>query len=100
MIAITLPDGSRREFESSPTVGDVAASIGPGLAKAALAGKVDGKLVDTSYRIEHDAALEIVTDKHPDALDILRHSTAHLLAQAVQRLFPGAQVTIGPEKKD
>ncbi len=96
MIAITLPDGSRREFESSPTVGDVAASIGPGLAKAALAGKVDGKLVDTSYRIEHDAALEIVTDKHPDALDILRHSTAHLLAQAVQRLFPGAQVTIGP----
>ncbi|MCC7249201.1 MAG: threonine--tRNA ligase [Lysobacter sp.] len=96
MIAITLPDGSRREFESSPTVGEVAASIGAGLAKAALAGKVDGLLVDTSYRIEHDAALEIVTDKHPDALDILRHSTAHLLAQAVQRLFPGAQVTIGP----
>ncbi|MBP6750430.1 MAG: TGS domain-containing protein, partial [Xanthomonadaceae bacterium] len=96
MIAITLPDGSRREFESSPTVGEVAASIGAGLAKAALAGKVDGRLVDTSYRIEHDAALEIVTDKHPDALDILRHSTAHLLAQAVQRLFPGAQVTIGP----
>jgi threonyl-tRNA synthetase len=96
MIAITLPDGSRREFESPPTVGDVAASIGPGLAKAALAGKVDGQLVDSSFRIEHDAALEIVTDKHPDALDILRHSTAHLLAQAVQRLFPGAQVTIGP----
>ncbi len=96
MIAITLPDGSRREFESSPTVGDVAASIGPGLAKAALAGKVDGQLVDNSFRIERDAALEIVTDKHPDALDILRHSTAHLLAQAVQRLFPGAQVTIGP----
>ncbi len=96
MIAITLPDGSRREFESSPTVGDVAASIGAGLAKAALAGKVDGQLVDTSYRIERDAALEIVTDKHPDALEVLRHSTAHLLAQAVQRLFPGAQVTIGP----
>ena len=96
MIAITLPDGSRREFESPPTVGDIAASIGPGLAKAALAGKVDGQLVDTGYRIERDAALEIVTDKHPDALDILRHSTAHLLAQAVQRLFPGAQVTIGP----
>jgi threonyl-tRNA synthetase len=88
MIAITLPDGSQREFESSPTVGDVAASIGAGLAKAALAGKVDGKLVDTSFRIERDAALEIVTDKHPDALEILRHSTAHLLAQAVQRLFP------------
>ncbi len=96
MIAITLPDGSRREFEASPTVGEVAASIGPGLAKAALAGKVDGQLVDTSFRIERDAALEIVTDKHPDALEILRHSTAHLLAQAVQRLFPGAQVTIGP----
>lgn len=96
MIAITLPDGSRREFESPPTVGEVAASIGPGLAKAALAGKVDGQLVDSSFRIERDAALEIVTDKHPDALEILRHSTAHLLAQAVQRMFPGAQVTIGP----
>ena len=96
MIAITLPDGSRREFESAPTVGEVAASIGAGLAKAALAGKVDGQLVDTSYRIERDVALEIVTEKHPDALEILRHSTAHLLAQAVQRLFPGAQVTIGP----
>ena len=96
MIAITLPDGSRREFDTPVSVADVAASIGPGLAKAALAGKVDGKLVDTSYRIEHDAGLEIVTDKHPDALDVLRHSTAHLLAQAVQRLFPGAQVTIGP----
>jgi threonyl-tRNA synthetase len=96
MIAITLPDGSRREFEHPVSVLDIALSIGPGLAKAALAGKVDGQLVDTSYRIEHDAALEIVTDKHPDALEILRHSTAHLLAQAVQRLFPGAQVTIGP----
>jgi len=96
MIAITLPDGSRREFEQSLSVADVAASIGAGLAKAALAGKVDGKLVDTSYRIDRDVALEIVTDKHPDALDVLRHSTAHLLAQAVQRLYPGAQVTIGP----
>lgn len=96
MIAITLPDGSRREFENAVTVADIAASIGPGLAKAALAGKVDGRLVDTSHRIDHDAALEIVTDKHPDALEVLRHSTAHLLAQAVQRLFPGAQVTIGP----
>ena len=96
MIAITLPDGSRREFDNPVSVADVATSIGPGLAKAALAGKVDGKLVDTGFRIDHDAALEIVTDKHPDALEILRHSTAHLLAQAVQRLFPGAQVTIGP----
>ena len=96
MIAITLPDGSRREFDHPVSVGDVAASIGPGLAKAALAGKVDGRLVDTSFRMDADASLEIVTDKHPDALEVLRHSTAHLLAQAVQRLFPGAQVTIGP----
>ncbi|MBS0462683.1 MAG: threonine--tRNA ligase [Proteobacteria bacterium] len=96
MIQITLPDGSRRPFEHPVSVGEVAASIGPGLAKAAIAGKVDGKLVDASFRIDHDAALEIVTDKHPDALEILRHSTAHLLAQAVQRLHPGAQVTIGP----
>ena len=96
MIAITLPDGSRREFDNPVTVSDVAASIGAGLAKAALAGKVDGQLVDTSFRIDRDAELAIVTDKSPEALDVLRHSTAHLLAQAVQRLFPGAQVTIGP----
>jgi len=96
MITITLPDGSRREFVAPVTVQDLAASIGPGLAKAALAGKVDGTLVDTSFRIDHDVAVEIVTDKHPDALEVLRHSTAHLLAQAVQRLYPGAQVTIGP----
>lgn len=96
MVNITLPDGSRREFESAPTVAEVAASIGAGLAKATLAGKVDGKLVDSSFRIDRDASLEIVTEKSADALDILRHSTAHLLAQAVQRLFPGAQVTIGP----
>ena len=96
MINITLPDGSQRPFDHPVTVGDVAASIGAGLAKAALAGKVDGKLVDTRFRIEHDAKLEIVTEKSVDALDILRHSTAHLLAQATQRLFPDAQVTIGP----
>jgi threonyl-tRNA synthetase len=96
MITITLPDGSKRPFEHPVSVYDVAASIGAGLAKAALAGKVDGKLVDASYTIGHDAALEIVTEKHPDALEILRHSSAHLLAQAVQRLYPGAQVTIGP----
>jgi threonyl-tRNA synthetase len=96
MITITLPDGSRREYAAPLTLAEVAQSIGPGLAKAALAGKVDGKLVDTSFRIERDARLEIVTDKHPDALDIVRHSTAHLLAQATQRLFPDTQVTIGP----
>ncbi|GAA0704053.1 threonyl-tRNA synthetase [Dyella sp. SG562] len=96
MIEITLPDGSKRPFDHPVTVQDVAASIGAGLAKATLAGKVDGKLVDASFPIEHDARLEIVTEKSPEALDILRHSTAHLLAQAVQRLYPGAQVTIGP----
>ncbi len=96
MIVITLPDGSRREFDHPVTVQELAASIGAGLAKAALAGKVDGRLVDTSHRIEHDASVEIVTDKHPDALEIVRHSTAHLLAQATQRLFPDTQVTIGP----
>ncbi|MDT8068270.1 MAG: threonine--tRNA ligase [Terriglobia bacterium] len=96
MINITLPDGSQRQFENPVTVGDVAASIGAGLAKAALAGKVGDKLVDTSYRIDHDASLAIITEKSPEALDILRHSTAHLLAQATQRLFPDTQVTIGP----
>jgi threonyl-tRNA synthetase len=96
MIEITLPDGSKRPFDHPVTVQDVAASIGAGLAKATLAGKVDGKLVDASFPIERDASVQIVTDKSPEALEILRHSTAHLLAQAVQRLYPGAQVTIGP----
>lgn len=96
MIQITLPDGSQRGFEHAPSVREVAASIGPGLAKAALAGRVDGALVDLSRVIEHDARLEIITEKSPEALEIIRHSTAHLLAQAVQRLFTGAQVTIGP----
>ncbi|MBW8075882.1 MULTISPECIES: threonine--tRNA ligase [Metallibacterium] len=96
MIQITLPDGSQRGYEHAPSVREVAASIGPGLAKAALAGRVDGKLVDLGRTIEHDARLEIITEKSPEALEIIRHSTAHLLAQAVQRLFPGAQVTIGP----
>ncbi|MCB1599036.1 MAG: threonine--tRNA ligase [Lysobacterales bacterium] len=96
MVNVQLPDGSIRSFDAPLSIADVAMSIGPGLAKAALAGKVDGKLVDTSFRIENDSKLEIVTDKHPDALEIVRHSTAHLLAQATQRLFPGAQVTIGP----
>ncbi len=96
MITITLPDGSRREFPEALTVAEVAASIGAGLAKAALAGKVDGQLVDTSHRIEADAALAIVTEKDAEGLEILRHSTAHLLAYAVKQLFPEAQVTIGP----
>ena len=93
---ITLPDGSVRSFEQAVTVAEVAASIGAGLAKAALAGRVDGKMVDLSHRIETDAALAIVTDKGDDGLEIIRHSTAHLLAHAVKELFPEAQVTIGP----
>jgi len=93
---IRLPDGAIKHFDAPVSVADVAASIGPGLAKAALAGRVDGKLVDTSYRIDRDAAVAIVTDKDPEGLEVLRHSTAHLLAYAVKELFPDAQVTIGP----
>jgi threonyl-tRNA synthetase len=96
MISVQLPDGSKRTFDHPVSVAEVAAAIGPGLAKAALAGRVDGKLVDTAYRIEHDAKVAIVTDKDPEGLDVLRHSTAHLLAYAVKELFPDAQVTIGP----
>jgi len=100
MITISLPDGSHREFASPPTVAEVAAAIGPGLAKAALAGRIGNgdaaELVDTSRRIERDTTLSIVTDKDPDGLAVLRHSTAHLLAYAVKELFPDAQVTIGP----
>ncbi|GBG02711.1 threonine--tRNA ligase [Azospira sp. I13] len=93
---ITLPDGSVRSFDAPVTVAEVAASIGAGLARAALAGKVDGKLVDTSFRMERDSQLAIITDKDADGLEIIRHSTAHLLAYAVKTLFPEAQVTIGP----
>ena len=93
---ITLPDGSIRQYDNAVTVAEVAASIGAGLARAALAGRVDGKLVDTSHRIERDIHLSIVTDKDADGLEIIRHSTAHLLAYAVKSLFPDAQVTIGP----
>ena len=100
MITITLPDNSTKSFDNPPSVRDVAASIGAGLAKAALAGKVDGKLVDLSRTVDHDARVEIVTEKSPEALDVIRHSTAHLLAQAVQRLYPGTQVTIGPVIED
>ncbi|MFN5049912.1 threonine--tRNA ligase [Roseateles sp.] len=96
MIAIQLPDGSKRQFEAPVTVAQVAASIGTGLAKAALAGRVDGKLVDTSHLIAQDAQLAIITDKDADGLEVIRHSTAHLLAYAVKELFPEAQVTIGP----
>ncbi len=96
MIAVTLPDGSKREFPQAPTVAELAASIGAGLAKAALAGRIDGRLVDTSCRIERDANVAIITDKDADGIEIIRHSTAHLLAYAVKELFPEAQVTIGP----
>jgi threonyl-tRNA synthetase len=96
VISIRLPDGSSKSFPGPVTVAELAASIGAGLARAALAGKVDGKLVDTSFRVEKDAEVSIVTPKSPEGLDILRHSTSHLMAQAVQELFPGAQVTIGP----
>ena len=96
MIQITLLDASKREFPQPVTVADVAASIGAGLAKAALGGKVDGKVVDTSFLIDKDSALSIITAKDADGLDLIRHSTAHLLAYAVKELFPDAQVTIGP----
>ncbi len=96
MIQVTLPDGSQRQFPGPVTVADVAASIGPSLAKAALAGKVDGKVVDTSFSIAQDSPLAIITAKDAEGLDVIRHSTAHLLAYAVKELFPDAQVTIGP----
>ena len=96
MVQITLPDGSQREFPGPVTVAEVAQSIGAGLAKAALAGKVDGRVVDTSFTIDRNAQLAIVTGKDADGLEVIRHSTAHLLAYAVKELFPEAQVTIGP----
>ncbi|WP_298138304.1 threonine--tRNA ligase [Acidiferrobacter sp.] len=96
MPIITLPDGSERAYDAPVTVAEVAASIGSGLARAAIAGRVDGRLVDTSFRITNDARLAIVTDKDPEGLEVLRHSTAHLLAHAVKSLYPEAQVTIGP----
>ncbi|MGA0114004.1 MAG: threonine--tRNA ligase [Burkholderiales bacterium] len=100
MVNIKLPDGSVKSFEQPVTVAEVAAAIGAGLAKAALAGRVNGKLVDTSHRIEADAELAIITEKNPEGVEILRHSTAHLLAHAVKELFPDAQVTIGPVIED
>ena len=100
MLVITLPDGSSRQFDNAITVYDVAADIGAGLAKATLAGVVDGREVDASHSIQADAELRIITSRDDQALEILRHSTAHLLAQAVQQLFPGTQVTIGPTVED
>src|ERR1700723_1809908 len=96
MPAIPLPDGSQKHFDHPISVAEVAASIGPGLAKAALAGEGNGELVDTSLPNDHEAPLSIVTDKDPEGLEIIRHTTAHLLANAVQELYPGVQVTIGP----
>ena len=100
MPVITLPDGSRRTFDHALSVADIAAAIGPGLAKAALAGRVDDRLVDLSSLVDRDARVAIVTDKDPEGLEVIRHSTAHLLAHAVQELFPDAQVTIGPVIED
>jgi len=96
MPQISLPDGSQRPFDRPVTVAEIAASIGPGLGKAALAGRVDGRLVDTSFLVERDASVTIVTERDRDGLEVIRHSTAHLLAYAVKELFPDAQVTIGP----
>lgn len=96
MVSITLPDGSKREFENAPSVLDIAKNISVSLAKAALAGRVDGRLVDLSHVVEKDAEVAIVTGRDPEGLELIRHSTAHLMAQAVKELFPSAQVTIGP----
>src|SRR5690606_7798400 len=96
MIAITLPDGSRREFDHPVSVADVAASIGPGLAKATVAGEVDGRLVDASDVIEHDATLRIITPKDKEGVEIIRHSCAHLVGHAVKQLYPEAKMVIGP----
>ena len=96
MPLISLPDGSKRQFDGPVTVADIARSIGPGLAKAALAGRVDGRLVDTSYLVDRDAGVTVITERDPEGLEVIRHSTAHLLAYAVKELFADAQVTIGP----
>ncbi|MEM1188374.1 MAG: threonine--tRNA ligase [Pseudomonadota bacterium] len=100
MPQVTLPDGSSRRFDHAVSVHDVAADIGPGLAKAALAGKVDGEMVDTSFLIEADSNVAIITNKSDEALELIRHDAAHVMAQAVQELFPGTQVTIGPAIED
>ena len=96
MVAITLPDGSVREFDGPVSGAEIASAIGPGLAKAALALKLDGRVVDLAAVVSEDAPVEIVTRKHPDALELLRHDCAHVMAEAVQELYPGTQVTFGP----
>ncbi len=100
MPVVTLPDGAQRTFDGPITVAAVAQGIGAGLARAALAGKVNGRLVDTSYLIDSDATVSIVTERDPEGLEVIRHSAAHLLAQAVKQLHPEAQVTIGPVIED
>ena len=100
MIIISFPDGSVRKFEKPVSGADIAAAIGPGLAKAALAVKVDGKLRDLSSVVDHDAKIGIVTSRDPEALELLRHDAAHVLAQAVQELYPGTQITFGPATED
>ena len=100
MISITLPDDSVREFESGSSGADIAAAIGPGLAKAALAIRLDGVLVDLATPVESDAAIEIVTARDPDALELLRHDAAHVMAEAVKELYPEIQITIGPNIED
>ena len=100
MPVITLPDGNQKQFEQPVSIYDVAASIGSGLAKAALAGKVNDEIVDTSYMLTENSAVSIITAKDDECVDVLRHSCAHLMAQAVQQLFPAAQVTIGPVIED
>ena len=97
---IVLPDGSKKTLDAGATVADVAASIGAGLAKAALAGKIDGNLVDLTTPVHDGAAVEIITAKSPEALHILRHSCAHIMAEAVQELFPGTQIAFGPATDD
>ncbi len=100
MPQITLPDGSQRDFDKSVSVMDIANDIGPGLARATLAGKVDGELVDAAYLVDQDAKVAIVTNRDSEALELLRHDAAHVMAQAVQELYPGTQVTIGPAIED
>ncbi len=100
MPVVTLPDGSQRSYDQSLTIADVAADIGPGLAKATLAGKVDDQVVDASYLIDKDVELAIITSKSDEALELIRHDAAHVMAQAVQELYPGTQVTIGPAIED
>ena len=100
MPAITLPDGSQKQFDHPVTVMDVATDIGPGLAKATLAGEVNGRLRDASHVIEDDVELRIITARDEEGLDIIRHSTAHLMAMAVERLYPESQCTIGPTIED